>query len=1076
MSLLALWLLPSAIYAQAISGDLVGTVQDATGSGVPGATVEAVNQGTNFKSSTKAGESGEYRFTNLPAGQYDVSAAATGFSGASFKGVLVEVNKIATLNLALQVGQVATAVDVTDAAAVIDTTSATIGSSFDARENRDFPTTSIGLGAVNLSLLNAGVGSNGGLNVGRGPSVGGQRPRNNNFTIEGVDNNYKSVTGALLVVSNDATEEFTLLQNQYSAEFGHSSGGQFNVIVKSGTNSFHGSAYEYFQNRNLNALDQLFANSGTLSNPRFDQNRYGGTLGGPILRNKLFFFGNFEYNTVGQSTTPGEVLAPTAKGYAALAGIPGLSATNLGILKQYIAQAATPVGSAQFPVVGGVPIEVGQLSIVAPNYQNNTDAVASADYNPSSKDQLRLRYIFNRIVTLDHQANLPAFFQIEPANYHLATISEYHNFTPALTNELRLGFNRYDQDTPAGNFKFPGLDAFPNIVINDLGGLQLGPDTFSPQSSSQNTYQLTDNITWTKGAHTLSFGFDGRRAITPTQFVQNQRGNYQYKSLDRFLHDLTPDLFAQRTLGNSTYYGNDWAFYEYANDTWRIRPNLTLNLGVRYEYTTVPYSDKLEALNAAQSVPGVLVFKAPDAQTKNFAPRVGLAWSPGTAGTTSIRFGFGMAYDQIFDNIGVNSLPPQFATTITAPAGAANFLANGGILPGSLPPVRTVAQLRAATSAIIPDQVLPYSIQWNGGIQHVFAKDYTFEARYLGTRGVHLNVQTRPSKFAPVTPTNSLPTYLQAPSQATLNALPLTLDQLGSEPNTLPQFAAAGFTNASLVEDAPIGNSTYHGLALQLNRRFSNGLQFIGSYTWSHLIDDSTADFNTTLLTPRRPEDFQNLANDKSSSALDHRHRLTFAAVYDVPFFRTSNAVLKNIVGNWSIAPIFTYESPEYVTVLSQTDSNLNGDPFADRSIVNPAGTDGTGTAVTPLTNSNGQVVAYLAQNPNARYIQAGPGAYANGGRNTLAGRPIDNIDLNLLKNFSVRERTKIQFSAQFYNLLNHAQFVPGFINRVDNPTVPNISGNVFNYLTPGNAIFANPEAVYTSNPRNMQLALKVLF
>jgi hypothetical protein len=476
-------------------------------------------------------------------------------------------------------------------------------------------------------------------------------------------------------------------------------------------------------------------------------------------------------------------------------------------------------------------------------------------------------------------------------------------------------------------------------------------------------------------------------------------------------------------------------------------------------------------------VPGVLVFKAPDTQKKNFAPRVGLAWSPGKSGTTSIRFGFGMAYDVIFDNIGVNSLPPQFVTTIDVSGlGTPNFLGSGGVVPGTAAASRTVAQLRAATSAFIPDQKLPYSIQWNAGIQHVFAKDYTFEARYLATRGVHLNVQTRPSKFAPVTPANSLPTYLQAPAQATLNALPLTLDQLGSISNVLPQFAAAGFTNSTLVEDSPIGNSSYHGLALQLNRRFSNGLQFIGAYTWSHLIDDSTADFNTTALTPRRPEDFQNLANDKSSSALDHRHRLTFAAVYDVPFFRKANPLVKNVAGNWSIAPMFTYESPEYVTVLSQTDSNLNGDAAADRAIVNPAGTDGAGSAVTPLNNSAGQVVAYLAQNPNARYIQAGAGAYANGGRNTLAGRPIDNIDLNLLKNFSVRERTNIQFSAQFFNLLNHAQFVPGFINRVDNPSTPNISGNVVNYLTPGKPLFANPEAVFTSNPRAIQLALKILF
>jgi hypothetical protein len=253
-------------------------------------------------------------------------------------------------------------------------------------------------------------------------------------------------------------------------------------------------------------------------------------------------------------------------------------------------------------------------------------------------------------------------------------------------------------------------------------------------------------------------------------------------------------------------------------------------------------------------------------------------------------------------------------------------------------------------------------------------------------------------------------------------------------------------------------------------------LQFTGAYTWSHLIDDSTVDFFTTLLTPRRPQDFQNLRAERSSSALDRRQRLTFAAVYDVPWFRKSNAVIRNIAGNWSAAPIFTYESPQYVTALSQTDSNLNGDVFTDRTIVNPAGADGVGSDVTALRNSGGKVVAYLASNPNARYILAGPGAYANGGRNTLAGRPINNVDFNMMKNFAIGERTAVQFSAQFLNVLNHAQFVPGFVNRVDNPSVPSSSGAVFNYLTPSNPGFNNPEAIYSSNPRTVQLAVKVNF
>jgi hypothetical protein len=1079
-SLLFGFLSVAVVYGQAISGNVVGTVHDPSGAALANAAIDAVNESTSVKSATHSNGEGEYRFGNRPAGAYTFTGGATGFAPSSLRGVAVDVGKTATVNLTLQVGQIASSVEVTEASANIDTTTATIGSTFDSREARDLPVSSIGLGALNLSLLTAGVASNGGLQIGRGPSVGGQRPRNNNFTIEGVDNNNKSVTGALIVIPNDATQEFTLLQNQFGAEYGHSSGGQFNVTVRSGTNQLHGSAYEYLQNRKLNALDQAFVNTGTLSNPRYDLNRFGGTVGGPIRRNKIFYFLNYEYEPVGQASTPGEILTPTARGYATLAGIPGLNQTNLSIFKQYAAPAATPVASSRFPVVSNTPIEAGILTIAAPNYQNDENGVASGDYNISDRDQLRVRYVYNNQILLDHRAALPAFYQVEPTSYHLATVSEFHNFTPALTNELRLGFNRYINDIPAGDFKFPGLDAFPNLAFADLNGLNIGAYVNAPQSASQNTYQLTDNVNWVRGSHTLQFGFDGRKIIAPSHFVQRSRGDYEYSTLDMYLHDIAPDQVAQRTIGNPTYYGDQFALYGYVNDTYRYRPNLTFNLGLRYEYTGVPWSERLQALNSVSDVPGLLVFRAPQSQKKNFAPRIGLAWSPGRNGTTSFRAGFGMAYDVLYDNIGTLALPPQFSTTIDLNgATPPNFLANGGISPSSQPQgTLTAAQYRANTSAYLPDQKLPYSIQWNAGVQHVFAKDYTLEVRYLGTRGVHLNVQERLNKFSPVTATNSLPTYLQAPSQAVLDALPLTLAQIKVS-NVIPRFAAAGFTNGGFVEDAPIGNSTYHGLAVQMNKRFSHDLQFVAAYTWSHLIDDSTADFNSTTLTPRRPQDFQNLRVERSSSALDHRQRFTWSAVYDVPLFRNANWLLKNVVGNWSLSPIYTYETPEFVTVLSQLDSNLNGDSAADRTIVNPAGQDGTGSAVRALTSTRDgkdQVVAYVALNPNARYIQAGAGAYANGGRNTLPGRPINNVDFNLLKNFNIRERTKVQFSAQFFNLLNHAQFVPGFVNRVDNPSVSNTSGAVFNYLTPGDPNFNNPEAIYSSNPRGVQLALKLLF
>ncbi|MDP9170804.1 MAG: carboxypeptidase regulatory-like domain-containing protein [Acidobacteriota bacterium] len=1079
-----------AALAQVSSGTLVGTVLDATGSVVPNAKIEATNTATGVAASTVATGAGEYRIGGLLAGTYKATATATGFTGSTLQNIAIDANKTVTANFSLAVGSVATSVEVTtDSAAVIDTTTATIQTTFDTQMVRDLPVSGVGLGVANLSLLGAGVASNGGIGAGEGPSVGGQRPRNNNFMIEGVDANNKTVTGSLIrTMPNDAVSEFTILQNQEGAQYGHSSGGQFNTILKSGTNSFHGTAYEYLQNRNLNAIDQVVQNqaisAGEIpSNPRSDSNRFGGSFGGPILKNKLFFFGLYEYNPVGASATPSAISAPTAQGYSILSGISGLSSTNLAILKQYLPAAVNAVPSEALKF-GNTTIPVGDLQVISPNYQNNQSTVETFDYNMSDKDQLRGRYIYNRLSQVDVQASLPAFFTFANNVYHVASLAEYHNFSPTLTNELRLGFNRFNQPVNAGNFKYPGLDSFPNITIDDLGGVNIGPDPNGPQTTIQNTYQLTDSVTWVKGAHTFQIGFDGRRSISPQTFTQRSRGDYDYSNLEGFLRDVTPDQLAQRSLGNPVYYGDQYATYEFVQDTWRLRPNLTLNLGLRYEYTTIPVGEKNQILNSISSVPGFLTFGIPKAQNKNFAPRVGFAYSPGTDGKTSIRAGFGMAYDVLYDNIGILSLPPQLSTTADVTningnplGGAPNFLANGGIKPNvTVSTALSAADARANTSAYVPDQKLPYSIQWNLGIQHVFANNYTFEARYLGTRGVHLDVQDRINKRTIVTATNSLPTYLTAPSQATLDALPITLASLQSVSNILPAFAANGFTNGGFVEDAPIGWSTYNGLALQLNRRFSNGLQFQGAYTWSHLIDNSTADFFTTYLTPRRPEDFQNMSAERSSSALDRRHRFTFAAYYESTWLNHSNWLLKNIVGNWTLAPIYTYESPELATVQSAVDSNLNGDSAGDRVIINPAGQDGVGSSVTPLKNSAGATVAYVAVNPNARYIKAGSGAYANGGRNTLPGRPIDNIDMNVFKNFSYGERYKMQFSATFFNLLNHAQFIPGFPGRADNPNVLNTGGAIRNYLTPGNAIFNNPEAIFSSNPRNIQVSAKLIF
>ncbi len=940
---------------QTVSGDIVGAIADASGAAVPNASVEAINVATGVRNSAQANANGEYRIPNLPNGTYRITATAPGFAASTENGVKVAVGTAVTANLTMQVGTVATSVEVSESATVIDTTTATIQNQFEAKLAQDLPTSSIGLGVLNLSLLGSGVASSGGVGAGTGPSVGGQRPRNNNFQVEGVDNNSKSVTGPLIFIPNDAVENFTLLQNQFAPEFGHSSGGQFNTLVKSGTNTFHGGIYDYLQNRNLNAVDQVSRNQGIFKNPRYDQNRLGATFGGPILRNRLFFFGNFEYNPIGQAAQPGAAIeVPTTAGYSTIAGLPGISPTNLSILQKYAPGVATQNASDTVSIAGQ-SIPIGIFSVVAPNFQNNYYSVVSVDYTLSEKDQLRGRYIWNKQSAIDTAAELPAFYLPLPTTYYLGSLIEYHNFTPNLTNELRLGYNRYNNTTPAGNFKFPGLDSFPNLTFDELN-LQIGPDPNAPQYTIQNHYQGTDNVTWIKGKHTIKFGFEGHKAISPQTFTQRARGDYDYSTLELYLLDQTPDSLAERSLGNVVFYGDQVALYSYINDTFRLRPNFTINLGLRYEFTSIPYGERSQKLNAISSVPGLIDFHEPKPQHKNFAPRIGMAYSPGTSGNTSIRAGFGIAYDVLYDNIGILSLPPQLSTTLDV-AGINNFLAAGGIGPGANtgPACVSAADCRSQTSSYIPDQKLPYSINWNFGVQHTFAKDYTFEARYVGTRGVHLNVQDRINRRTVITASHSLPTYLSAPDQATLDALPLTLKGLKKEGSFVPAYANAGFNGSNIVEFSPIGNSTYHGLATQLNRRFSDGLQFIAAYTWSHAIDDSTADFFTTVLTPRRPQDFQNIRAEKSSSALDHRQRLSFTAVYDAPWFKNSNWVMRNLVGNWEVAPIYIIETPEYATVQSATDSNLNGDTWGDRAIVNPHGVTGTGSGVTALKTARAE-------------------------------------------------------------------------------------------------------------------------
>jgi len=367
-----------AAFGQAISGDLVGIVKDTSGALVANASVEVTNLGTGQKQTTTTNNNGEYRFINLPAGHYSVEATTTGLKGG-YADVEVQLNHTATANITANIAGAATTVEVSEQATTIDTTTPQIENTFTGKQLQDLPITSTGSGVLNLSLLNAGVSSSGGIGAGMGPSIAGQRPRNNNFTVEGVDNNSKTITGPLLALPNDAVDNFTVLQNQFSPEFGHSSGGQFNETIKSGTNQWHGRLYEYFQNRNMNAIDSQTALSQVSQgvkpfNPPFDDNRFGGQIGGPIIKDKLFFFTNWQYEPQGLVGTPSTACAPTGAGYSALAAM-FPNSNNLAILQKYVPAAISqsPGGTdvcASTSSVNGATIPIGDVGFIGHSYTN----------------------------------------------------------------------------------------------------------------------------------------------------------------------------------------------------------------------------------------------------------------------------------------------------------------------------------------------------------------------------------------------------------------------------------------------------------------------------------------------------------------------------------------------------------------------------------------------------------------------------------------------------------------------------------------------------------------------------------
>jgi len=1061
--------------AQRLDGTLRVTVTDKMGAVILDAKVTVTNEGTSVGITATASSAGTYVFPDLLVGSYTVTVEKEGFKKTVSKGVQVESNQVAEVATTLEVGDATAVVEVTAGAELVKTESSELGSTFSGQAVHDLPLNTLGGDVKEFAVFAPGTTTQQGGVLGSGGSIGGTRPRFNGFSIDGVDDNKVDTNGPTQPVIQESVAEFTLLTNQFSAEYGHSAGGQFNIVTKSGTNSWHGAGWEYNRNRDLNAAtNQEIAAAAALSTPpsdvknRFDYNRLGASAGGTILKDKFFIYGAYEFQNQGLGSQGATVITPTATGMSQLMALNPDSAV-VAILKQFPIAPVNDKGTVPVSLNGNAQnIPVGSFAGVAPSYTREHDFTINGDLN-LGKHQVRARVLYDRqrlpqVNPIQPQSQFTGL-QTDDARKYILT--DAWTVSSRVINDFRLSFSRLNGPNLVDPSQFSN---FPNVEIDPFGS-NLGPYSLAPAGYVQNVYQAVENVSYIRGKHTFKVGVEGRNYITETTSLPRARGEWDYASLNSLINDFVPDGAngALRGAGTATSANNNPAVYWFVQDDWKVLPRLTVNLGLRYEWSGVPRDEGKQALNAIANDPAVgLIFRKPTSDTNNFGPHVGFAWDPTGHGKWSIRGGGQIAYDVIPLNFAINSLPPELQTeqnsTLTcklsgAPAWCTSgpggnpgpgFLQTGGLLQVNVPPT-TTADARAATQALILDMVDPKVITWSLGVQHELFRDTSIEVRYVGTRSLELPVQMRlnsASAFDPNVPGGGiapLPTYFSA------SAIPATVAAPASTRANFANFLANGLFQplategffGNLTENPPLGAGIYHAGSVDFMHRFAKGLYFRTNYTFSKNIDNSTNELFSSRVNPRRAQDGFNFGAERGRSALDLPHKFALTWVYDFPNVHSDNRFVRGLAHNWEWSGSYLAQSGQPVTPLSNVDSNANGDGAGDRTIINPAGlgltattvqqvcNDGAGGATrvvtsTSLACASSHVVGYVAVSPTARFVQAGLGALANAGRDTVNSPGLNIWNMSLFKTMKFTERALVQFRFQTFDTFNHQNYSIG--------------------------------------------------
>jgi Carboxypeptidase regulatory-like domain/TonB-dependent Receptor Plug Domain/TonB dependent receptor len=1051
--LMVVIIFPAALHAQVAGGTLSGTITDPTGRAVPQAQILIKNVATGVDRTVTTNTDGFYTAVNLLPGEYQLRITATGFNTEIKTGITMNVGAQQTFDLVLKVGTVANTVQVTTEAPAVQVTSSEISATVNATTVRELPLN--GRSWTDLAALQPGVdtiqtqpsfstGSDrGNRGFGQQLTISGARPQQNNYRLDGVSlNDYAngapgSVLGGNLGV--DAIQEFSVLTSNYSAEYGKTSGGVVNATTRSGTNSFHGSAYEFLRNSALDAAN-FFENAGGIPKSPFKRNQFGGAIGGPIVKNHTFFFADFEgirqskgianHNFVPSLAARSGLMCSNPAGSdpsnpcitTQLQPGPNTDANGIDLnSKAYFALYPLPNGPIQGNGDSALFTFSGQQVI------NENFITTRVDHKFSDKDSLFGTYLFDRT-----PYNSPDSF----GNVGLNTLSsrqivaaeETHSFTPSFVNAVRFGYNHENVDNDASVKainpaaadsslgSFAGRDA-SFVNVNGLSALPGGVGGLPTYLYRWNSFQAYDDAFFTRGTHTIKFGAAVERMLLQVTALTDPNGIWFFDSVQKFMTNQ-PSKFQGGIASSLTPRDlRQTLFGTYIQDDWRWKSNLTLNLGLRYEMATIPteINGKLSNLrDLASGTPHVGdPFFASNPTTKNFEPRLGFAWDPFRNGKMAVRGGAGL-----FD---VLPLPYQFILLVTqsTPFFQYTVLKNPGdniSFFNGLPTTFPANKLRATYTD--PNPKRNYVTQWNLNVQYQLAPSLAAMVAYVGSRGVHQPFRVDEANLA--LPIRTSAGYLWPANDANIN----------------PNF---GSIRGMFYQ----GRSYFNALETQLAKRMSHGFQVQGTFTWGKSVDTSSATvagdaFGNSISSL----DWFDMKLTRGLSDFNVGRTFVLNGTWEVPTAKSFSGPARWITDGWELGLIFTASDGVPFTPTWGTGGDpantLSSDDFA---FPNRLGGPGCQTLTNP-GNPNNYIKTQcfaIPTAPDATFWNANclggdpislqcPNLRGNAGRNSLIGPGITSLDFSVFKNNHIRrisENFNVQFRAEMFNILNHANFAP---------------------------------------------------